>query len=253
MIRRSKSYSDTEAALSPGGAPESDDAATVCRLGWRRSVRRSGGFSLIEIMSVLAVIIILIGAVGFALRDNAGSSLTSAQNTLGSLIGQARAQAAVNQTEARLMIYGVRGSDERYLRLLQVFIASPQGSTTWAPVGSPVYLPRGVYLVPPTTTGLLATGVTWLTNPAPVSTFGTGPNPNQLTGTAFNGANTVFFVEFKADGSINPTPNPYIKLAVTTGAIGTNSLPAFNNQFAVRGILIRPNGAVSYVNSADGF
>ena len=253
MIRSSKKSSAAVTGLLRGGAHEGGHATACCRPCQRRGFWRIAGFSLIEIMSVLAVIIILIGAVGFSLRDNAGSSLTSAQNTLGSLIGQARAQAAVNQTEARLMIYGVRGSDERYLRLLQVFIASPQGSTTWVPVGSPVYLPRGVYVVPPTTTGLLATGVTWLTNPAPVSTFGTGPNPNQLTGTAFNGANTVFFVQFTADGSITPTPNPYIKLAVTTGAIGTNSLPAFNNQFAVRGILIRPNGAVSYVNSTDGF
>ena len=218
---------------------------------------RHGGFTLIEIMSVIGLIVILIGAFGFALRDNAGSSLTSAQNTLGALVGQTRAQAAVHQTEARLLVYAVRpptGDPEKYLRLLQVFIASPQGSTTWVPVGSPVYLPRGTYFVPTATTGLLAAGVTWPTNPAPVSSpIGTDSNPNQPAGTAFNGATTVFFVEFKADGSLTPAANPYIKLAVTTGGLGTNNLPAFNNPFAVRGVLIRPNGAVSYVNEANGF
>ena len=189
------------------------------------------GFTLIEVMTVVGLIVILVGGSSFALRDNAGSSLTSAQNTLAALVGQARAQAAVNQTEARLLVYAVRtpaGDVEKYLRLLQVFIASPQGSTTWVPVGSPVYLPRGVFLVPTPTTGLLAAGVVWPTNPAPLSTLGTAANPNQPVGTAFNGAGTVFFLQFNSDGSLSPAANPYIKLALTTGGFAANNLPSFN-------------------------
>lgn len=208
-------------------------------------------------MIVIGLIIILIGGFGFALRDTAGSSLVSAQNTLGALVGQARAQAALNQTEARLMIYATRppgGDTLKYLRLMQVFVATPQGSNTWVPVGSPTYFPNGIYLVPPTTNGLLAAGVTWPTNPAPISSpVGTAGNPNQPNGTAFFGASTVFFVEFKADGSLNPAASPYTKLVVTTGALGTTNLPAFNNANAVRGIRIRPNGSISYVSEATGF
>lgn len=229
-------------------------------VGGRRTRRalRLRAFSLIEVMVVVGLIAVILGGFGFALRDSAGSSLVSAQNTLASLIGQARAQAAVNQTEARVFFYNLRppgGDTEKYLRLCQVFIANPQGSTTsWVPVGSPVYLPRGVYLVPNSTTGLLATGVTWLTNPAPLSTpLGTGTVTNQTAGSAFINGNPVFFVEFKADGTINPAANPYIRLVVTTGGLGTNNLPAFNNANAVRGLLIRPNGAISYVNEATGF
>eukprot|EP01012_Entosiphon_sulcatum_P053946 TRINITY_DN74348_c0_g1_i1.p2 TRINITY_DN74348_c0_g1~~TRINITY_DN74348_c0_g1_i1.p2 ORF type:complete len:157 (+),score=8.60 TRINITY_DN74348_c0_g1_i1:192-662(+) len=156
------------------------------------------------------------------------------------------------------MIHATRpptGDPSKYLSLLQVFVASPQGSTTWVPVGSPVYLPRGVYFVPPSTNGLLPPGgAPWLTNPPPLSTpIGTGGNPNQPTGTAFFGVSTVYFIEFKADGSLNPAANPYTRLVVTTGALGTNNLPAFNNPYAVRGVLIRPNGAISYVNEATGF
>jgi len=213
-------------------------------------------FTLIELMIVVGVIVLLLGGFGFALRDNAGSALTSAQNSLGALVGQARAQAAVNQTEARLAVFAVRppaGELEKYLRLLQVFIASPQGSNTWVPVGSPVYLPRGVYFVPPTTTGLLATGVTWPTNPAPISNAASGTLPGQPTGTPFFGATAIFYVEFKADGSLNPPANPYIKLVLTTGGGGANNLPAFNNPSAVRGLLLRPSGAIAYVNEANGF
>ena len=213
-------------------------------------------FTLLELLMVIGIIAFMAGGIGLALSDSSSSGLASAQNSLATLVGQARAQAAVNQTEARLMIYAVRppgGDAEKYLRLLQVFIASPQGSQTWVPVGNPTYLPRGVFVVPTATTGLLAANVAWPVSPAPVSkTLGNGTNPNQPAGTAFNGAGTVFFVEFKSDGTINPASTPYTQLAVASGTL-TNSIPQFTNAASVRGILIRPTGAVSFVNEATGF
>lgn len=227
--------------------------APACRAPVRRHLG-AGGFTLIELMVVVGVIVLLVGGIGFALRDTAGGSLANAQNILATLAGQARAQAAVNQTEARVLIYAVRppgGDADKYLRLLQVFIASPQGSTTWQPVGAPVYLPRGIYIVPASTAGLLD-GIAWPANPAPVSTLGIGTNPNQPNGSAFFGASTVFYVGFRADGSLDPAPNPYLKLVVTTGSL-KNNLPAFAQANAVRGVLIRPSGAVTFVNRAEEF
>jgi hypothetical protein len=213
-------------------------------------------FTLIELMIVLALISVLAGAFSFALRDNAGSALTSAQNTLATMVGQARAQAAVNQTEARLVVHAVRppsGDATKYLRMMQVFIASPQGSKTWVAVGNAVYLPRGVFLVPSSVSGLLASGVTWPANPAPLSSFGSDGSPGQPAGTAFNGANAVFYIQFSADGTVTPTANPYLKLVLTTGGLSSANIPAFNNAAALRGLIIRPNGAVSYVNAPTDF
>ena len=213
-------------------------------------------FTLIELMMVVGLIALLVAALGLSLGDTGGNSLASAQKVLGSLVGSARAQAAVNQTEARVLVYGARppaGDSDKYLRLLQVFIASPEGSNTWVPVGGPVYLPRGLYVVPASTAGLLASGVIWPANPAPLSTLGTATGPTQPVGTAFNGATTVLYVQFNADGTITPPASPYFKFVVATGALSSGSLPAFNNPGAVRGVLIRPSGAVTFVNDAASF
>jgi type II secretory pathway pseudopilin PulG len=226
----------------------------------RGSVRRSrgeGGFTMIELMIVIGLIIVLVAGLSLSLGDTAGNSLSSAQNQLASLVGSARAQAAVNQTEARLYLYATRppgGDSEKYLRLLQVFVANPEGqTTTWQAVGNPVYLPRGVYVVPTATAGLLSTGVSWPSNPQPVSkTLGTAGNPSPVTGTAFFGSTQNFYVEFEPDGSIKPASSPYTQLAVATATL-SNSLPAFNNAGAVRGVIIRPNGAISFVNDASSF
>ena len=109
--------------------------------------------------------------------------------------------------------------------------------------------------MPNSTTGLLAAGVTWLTNPAPLSTLGSGSITAQPAGTAFFNAAAVSFVEFRADGSLNTgaaATTPYVKLVVTSGTLA-NNVPQFTNSAAVRGLLIRPTGAISFVNDAASF
>ncbi len=215
---------------------------------------------------VVALIVALVGGASLALRDTASSSLASAQSVVGSLVSLARAQAAVNQTEARLVINNVRPTsfdpDLKYLRLCQVFISATPGATnptSWTPVGAPVYLPKGTFIVPANTTGLLAAGITWPANPAPVSTLGTaGQLAGQAAGTAFASTNQVMYVEFKPDGTPSVSTSltaaaTTIKIAVTSGTLTAAGLPSFTNQFAVRGVLIRPSGAVSYVSDATGF
>lgn len=211
-------------------------------------------FSLVELLVVIGIIGLVAAGLGVALGDSGGNALATGQTTLATLVATARAQAAVNQTEARLLVYGLRppsGDPEKYLRLLQVVRAEPAGSSNWVPVGAAVSLPRGIYVVPPSTSGLLAAGVTWPTNPPLLSTLGNLISANQPTGTPF-GTSTAYWLEFRSDGTITQMTPPYIRLLVATAALSNNS-PQFNNSGAVRGLLIRPTGAVTFVNDANSF
>ena len=222
-------------------------------------------FTLLELLIVVGLIGVLAGGVSLALGDSSGRSLATAQQQLASLVGQARANAAIGQTETRLLFYGVRpplGDAARFLRQVQLVRAVVPGSaTTWEPVGPALTLPRGIYIVPPVITGFLATGVIWPTNPAPRSTLNSiAPFTLTVNNTPLIPAfGTSYWIEFLPNGSLRSDAQllggqPYPKLVVATASPSATNLPLFNNPGAVRGLIIRPaTGAVTYVNEAASF
>lgn len=220
--------------------------------GW---AGRAAGFTLLELLVVMGIIVLVAGGMGLALSDTGGNALASGQTTLATLINTARTQAVVNQTRARLMIYGTRppsGDAEKFLRLMQVFREEPYLSGNFVSVGTAIALPRGIYVVPTSTSGLLAAGVTWPTSPPLLSTLLGPTGLNQPTGTPF-GNSTAYYIEFNPDSTITSLgTQSYARLLVATAALA-NNVPQFNNGGAVRGLLIRPSGGVTFVNDANSF
>jgi prepilin-type N-terminal cleavage/methylation domain-containing protein len=230
------------------------------------SAARIRAFTLLELLIVVGLIGVLVGGVSLALGDSSGRSLATAQQQLASLVGQARANAAIGQTETRLLFYGNPppvGDATRFLRQVQLVRAVTPGSatTTWEPIGPALTLPRGIYLVPPTTAGFIAAGVVWPTNPAPRSTLNTRINYTLVSGNAplIPIFGSSYWIEFLPNGSLRSDAallagQPYPKLAIATAALSATNSPLFNNPGAVRGLIIRPaTGAVTYVNEAASF
>lgn len=239
-----------------------------------RSLRRSG-FTLIELLVVVGLIVIFTAGFALALsgRGGEGAALTNAQSLVSSLVGATRAQAALHQTTARLLVYAQQppaGDANKYLRFLQVVRLDADGRT-WVAAGDPVLLPLPVCVVPPSPVAAnhLNTGVTWNNNAAtgPVSVFapliltnftisGQSPGTGRPAGQLFGGTGggRAYYLEFGPDGTVtsNASGSP-TKIALATAVLAPAAVPRFNNASGVRGLFVRKSGAISLVDDSTGF
>lgn len=238
---------------------------------------RGPAFTLVELLVVMGVMVVLLGAIALAVagRGGEGAALANAQSIVSSLVGATRAQAALHQTNARLIVYAqippaANADAAKYLRALQVVRQDTlaNGTTVWVAVGAPVTLPNAVCVVPPAPVPAnhLRTGVTWNNNVAmgPVSTLSIATGFNyrgQATATASQffgtqGANgRILFLEMDHTGAVTlpaPSGNP-VKIAVATAVPNGNAPPQFNNASGVRGLIVRRSGAISLVDVSTGF
>ena len=211
------------------------------------------GFTLIELLVVMGIIVVLVGGTGFARRSNSASgvALQSAQTELAWLLGATRAQAVLHQTSARLLVYATpppTGEAAKYLRCLQIVREEPSDSGQWNAVSDPIYLPSGIFIVPPVVSAThLVAGLTWPGGQfAPVSTL-LGPDGVAVGGSDFGEA---YYVEYNSDGRADPAVT---KLAMATAQPSRDSFPRFDNPDAVRGIRLRPAGTIATVNAAGDF
>ena len=110
-------------------------------------------FTLIELMIVIAVIGILVGSLAAVMRTgDRGPALQAAQATLSGFVSAARAQAALNDTKATLVIWADPNDPETYLRRAAVAVRVDTDNDgdmdDYAIQGDIQDLPRGVFFVP---------------------------------------------------------------------------------------------------------
>lgn len=200
---------------------------------------RTNAFTLIELLVVIGLIAVLSGGVGLALQDGSENALSSAQLTLAGLTGAARAQAALHQTEARLLIYGEpppSGDPDKFLRVLQVVRADPAGSNKWHAVGGSVTLPRGVFVVPGAS--------------ASASSLGSANFNPVLEESSFGAA---YWLEFTAEGSFTSSGGAATAstLVLTVGRMEAGDVK-FAQPERSRAIRVGRSGVLSFLNSAEG-
>lgn len=204
-------------------------------------------FTLIELLVVMALIGVLAGAFGLALRSpGGGMALQAAQATLASLCNAARGRAVLTGQNARLVVAADPSDVDCHLRYLQIVHEEEAGSEHWRAEGGGVYLPRGVYVVPSAATAVPG-------NPAwPASRRSTALSPTAQT-MIINGvaAGTFYHTQFTGRGTTSGGNLLLTAGRVTTGSSGT--MLEFDNPDNVRGVLLRSSGALTLINDAGVF
>ena len=76
-------------------------------MGKRFKTSRLNGFTLLELLIVLAVMGLMMGLIGFTLLGGGGAELGSAQRELLGFVQQARSRAALSGSETRLIVNNV--------------------------------------------------------------------------------------------------------------------------------------------------
>ncbi len=134
---------------------------------------RRTGFTLLELLIVVAVIGVLLGFLGINLTGDGAAAMGAAQRTVGSLLQQTRMQAIMNGADARLLVCSEPDDEERFHRFLRVVVYREEPFTdsnengkhdsdepfidingdgsfgeAWVPVDEGVTLPDGVLVVP---------------------------------------------------------------------------------------------------------
>lgn len=226
---------------------------------------RSSGFTLIELLTVIGVIALVVGGVSMALfrGGDRGVALQSAQSTITSLLTGVRGQAALNQTNAMLVVDGDPASDG-FLRTFRIAVASSAGANRWNFVGPTTTLPNDIYLVPRDTSYAGVTfGQTYpatslstaFVNIAPYNVAGT---INDATGTAHPGRYhrlmgftargvTIFPV---GDGSNGSGAGRFVLSPATRTS---SSAITFETPQFVRGLRVGTYGVATLVNEPEGF
>jgi type II secretory pathway pseudopilin PulG len=218
---------------------------------------------LIELLVVIALIAVLAGVLGLALgRGNSGTALQSGQSTISAMIAGVRAEAAVSQLNAALLV-NVTPSSDGFLREFRVATTADAGST-WIDTGNVSELPSGIYLVPGNAIAVAN------------ATF-TGSNPAWVAGyksSTFSGGaaglrkirNTDDTADISTDEYrvvVQMTPKGLSVTGSDTGTLNRIVLaPAervsaetidFNNAAALRGMVISRYGVSSLVNEPNAF
>lgn len=200
-------------------------------------------FTLIELLVVIGLIGVLAAGIGMALtRGNSGTALQSAQGTLQAMIASARAQAAIKQATADLVV-DVDPASDGFLRRFYVVVGSEA-------VGSPILLPQGTFLVPNNTGATYSGGVVFEPAIADWSaTVSTAFTDNSAT--VSNVAGTFHkVVGITIRGTASPGGGNLVLAAAERRDADTI---AFNNPAAVRGAVVSSYGVLTLVDDADAF
>jgi prepilin-type N-terminal cleavage/methylation domain-containing protein len=202
---------------------------------WHACVPTSG-FTLIELLVVMGLVVLLAAGFSLTLRPTSGSGLRNARYETAGLLARARVVALGRQSATRLVIHAA--DSDGFMRLLQVF--SLDGAGSWNAVSPAIWLPRGVWVVPPAGLG----GARSLARYTGVrSTLAIDDAPNLAAG-EFEGVDRIGYLEFEANGEVHSPTGEDVTIALA--AVSVTGEIAAAVPVSVQTITVPKGGGVTF-------
>ena len=226
---------------------------------------RLHGFTLLELLIVLAVMGLMMGLIGFSLLGGGGAELGAAQRELLGFVQQARSRAALSGSETRLIVNDVETDIDKYHRYMEIVVedtCSTTGKSEWIVMGEGKYLTDGVYFVPEdkskseTASDWRSDAYTiWSKNGEDFSLKAAFKGKRELNGDrkfrylAFNQEGNVVFPDSSSEGM---QQSPRLVLSVGSPNPISNGKPLrFDNPNSIAGILLRRYGGFAVLELDD--
>lgn len=231
-------------------------------------VRRSAGFSLLELLVVIGLLATL-SAVAFHGLAGGGreAAIRSSQALLANLVIAARTKAIATGCKTRLLVNTDPAVPDRYLRLvvLQVGRDASASPTNWDTFQR-LSLPSGVFVVPSSLAGLVMAPADWKRVSDPAADLVSDLFTAQALSGAFEGEAAPQWwtgVAFTPVGTLatlvsGPPPKGSVVLAMghrrTSGTYGAGDPPVeLEKPSTVRGLLLSAYGVPTLLRDRSAF